>query len=391
MKVKWYPIILFLLCIWLLTGCCAHEQWIDAACLTPKTCAECGKSKGEPLGHTWQEADCITPRTCTLCGITEGEHLDHDWQEATCQTPLLCRRCDLTIGSVTDHCFTHEDGSNSPVCIFCSTPRCPTPDDHYWIPANCIAPETCYYCQETRGTVADRHSWIMRTTENPFICADCGKREGEPIQTDPRFLTEESKQVFGCWMAPLVVPSSQISSHLGLNTGYSASEIPLTFYASFMHDGTMELFIMPDESITAAAQLENIKQMVQTIYEEYAGKGLSKEAADQEYRKLYGKTVSEYVKHIYRSDILVWVANGVYYVEDGILHLGLDWDQPMLELPLQITDDDTISLEGNILAIPADKAHTASIGFVGPHRMGSGFTVDIELNNPQLVLCNDPR
>ena len=71
--------------------------------------------------------------------------------------------------------------------------------------------------------------------------------------------------------------------------------------------------------------------------------------------------------------------------------MGLDWDQPMLELPLQITDDDTISLEGNILAIPADKAHTASIGFVGPHRMGSGFTADIELNNPQLVLCNDPR
>ena len=43
----------------------------------PETCAQCGKTRGEPLDHRWQEADCENPKTCTVCGVTEGEPLGH--------------------------------------------------------------------------------------------------------------------------------------------------------------------------------------------------------------------------------------------------------------------------------------------------------------------------
>ena len=33
-----------------LTGCCSHE-WIEATCTEPETCKNCEKTKGEPLGH----------------------------------------------------------------------------------------------------------------------------------------------------------------------------------------------------------------------------------------------------------------------------------------------------------------------------------------------------
>lgn len=38
-------------------------------------------------GHSWIEADCDTPRTCANCGLTEGEALGHDYQDG------ICSRC----------------------------------------------------------------------------------------------------------------------------------------------------------------------------------------------------------------------------------------------------------------------------------------------------------
>ena len=86
-----------------LTGCCMKHQWIEADCVTPRTCANCGETEGEPLGHTWMEPDCVTPRTCSVCGETEGQPLGHEpgsWRIAQLD-PLalteteeqICSRC----------------------------------------------------------------------------------------------------------------------------------------------------------------------------------------------------------------------------------------------------------------------------------------------------------
>ena len=64
-----------------LTGCGHEHKWTEATCTEPKTCTECGKTEGEPLGHKWKEATCTEAKTCSVCGETEGEPLGHKWKE----------------------------------------------------------------------------------------------------------------------------------------------------------------------------------------------------------------------------------------------------------------------------------------------------------------------
>lgn len=69
--------LVFTLVLTLFSGCCLSHDWQDAACETPKTCAKCEKTEGEPLGHTWQDATCTAAMTCSVCGKTEGDALGH--------------------------------------------------------------------------------------------------------------------------------------------------------------------------------------------------------------------------------------------------------------------------------------------------------------------------
>ncbi len=64
-------IALLLAVLMLLAGCagksteeanCPHV-WEKANCVAPKTCRECGKTGGEPLGHMWVEAACDVPKS----------------------------------------------------------------------------------------------------------------------------------------------------------------------------------------------------------------------------------------------------------------------------------------------------------------------------------------
>ena len=99
---------LLLLGALLLTGCgCKHENWVAANCETPKTCADCGETQGEALGHNWKDAACEKAKTCALCGETEGSALGHSWQEATTEAPKTCSNCGKTEGEkiITDPRF----------------------------------------------------------------------------------------------------------------------------------------------------------------------------------------------------------------------------------------------------------------------------------------------
>ena len=49
---------------------CSHS-WLDATCVAPKTCTECGAAEGEALGHIEETVPGKAP-TCTNTGLTDG-------------------------------------------------------------------------------------------------------------------------------------------------------------------------------------------------------------------------------------------------------------------------------------------------------------------------------
>ena len=61
-----------------LSGCMHQHEWVEATCTEPRTCAECGETEGEPLGHApgeWsapeivaQEATQVSELRCSRCG-----------------------------------------------------------------------------------------------------------------------------------------------------------------------------------------------------------------------------------------------------------------------------------------------------------------------------------
>lgn len=58
---------------------CVHS-WVDATCTEPKTCALCGATEGESLGHDLTQHEAQDP-TCT----------EHGWEAYEC-----CSRCDYS-------------------------------------------------------------------------------------------------------------------------------------------------------------------------------------------------------------------------------------------------------------------------------------------------------
>ena len=75
MKERIALILIATMCIALLTGCGCRHEWVEADCVTAKTCSRCGETEGAALGHSWKEATREEPKTCTKCAETEGECL----------------------------------------------------------------------------------------------------------------------------------------------------------------------------------------------------------------------------------------------------------------------------------------------------------------------------
>ena len=100
-----------LVCILLLpmlVGCCLSHDWQAATCQAPETCAKCGKTQGEILPHNWEKATCEKSETCTQCGATQGDPLGHEWQAATCEAPETCAKCGKTQGEALGHLIQPE-------------------------------------------------------------------------------------------------------------------------------------------------------------------------------------------------------------------------------------------------------------------------------------------
>ena len=282
-----------LVCLLLLTltACgCKHETWLDADCVTPKTCAECGETEGEALGHDWVEADCLTAKTCAVCGQTEGEALGHDMADATC-----------------------------------------------------VEPSTCTRCGETEGEALG-HSWLDATTEAPKTCETCGETQGERIITDRRFTTEANKHLFGTWQAEMEVSGEMLSQDMAPYV----DTVPVVHQFTFHPDGSLSLVVLPaDEEVIK--QVVN-DYTVDLMYQEFAAMGISKEQANQAMKAQYGKTVEEYVAaEVEKMDMTELFSSFsveyVYYVDGDQLYLGFDWDE---------MEGKTYSWEGDTLIMPVD-------------------------------------
>ena len=298
-----YLIVLLVLCMSLMTGCfCKHETWNDATCELPKTCAECGETEGEALGHVWMAATCETPKTCEQCGLTDGEAKGHAWKEADCENP-----------------------------------------------------KTCTNCSETQGEALG-HAWQDATTEAPKTCATCGLTEGERIITDPRFTTAATAQIQGKWGIEVPLTAEDL--------GLSDLEEPLVFVfvVEFCNDGNLKMY----ETVTDEEAFWKviIDVSVEAMYAEFAAQGIDRETADQAMIDTYGVDVEEYltqtlgdlsINELMESIMGSVSGQGVYYVENDKLYTGFSWQSEM--------DEDEFSVEGDKLYIDA---LTESMGLEGP-------------------------
>ena len=279
---------LVLACMMMLTGCfCQHEVWNPADCVTPKTCAECGETEGEALGHVWLAATCETPKTCETCGLTEGDAKGHSWVEAVCEAPKTCSTCNLTEG-------------------------------------------------EALG-----HSWEEATTEAPKTCISCALTEGERIITDPRFTTAATKDIQGLWYADVTMTSEE----LGLDDG-TMGDVTMRVTMDFRNNGDMVFSAeIVDEEAFIASMIDAYEEI---LYAEFASYGLSKEDADDAMMQEYGLDVRGYLEatlgELDFNELLASIyaemgLGGVYYIENSKLYSGISWTAAMTEEPFTLHAD----------------------------------------------------
>lgn len=291
MKKKIVSLLVLILCMGLLTGCmCKHEVWNAADCVTPKTCAECGETEGEALGHVWLAATCDSPKTCETCGITEGEPKGHSWVDAACETPKTCETCGLTEG-------------------------------------------------EALG-----HNWEDATTEAPKTCTVCSVTEGERIVTDPRFTTAATKDIQGLWAADIIMTGEEMGFDPGI-----IDEVTLRLMVDLRNNGDMVFsVVIPDEE---AFMNQLIDAYTEVLYAELAAYDMDRAAADEVMKQTYGMGVREYMEStlgtISFNDLLASIyeemnLGGIYFIQDGILYTGTSWTSAVAEEPYTLNGDTLI-------------------------------------------------
>lgn len=272
---KYLLLLLALVCLLSLAGCgCKHETWVDADCTSPKTCAACGETEGAPLGHSWLAATCDAAKICEVCGTTEGEPLGHDF------------------------------GDDAPGS------------------QNCENPKTCTRCGEAERQ-AKPHEWAQATTDAPKTCVNCGVTEGERIITDPRFTTAACQGLFGTWEGVYTMTGEMMGDA-------TLPDMPVILGITFHNDGSYtESARMADKTGYTALMKD---YYIQALYAEFENQyGMTREQADQAMREAYGMDVEGYSQVLAAAldfDALLAATSqeGVYYVADGKLYSGPDWN-----------------------------------------------------------------
>ena len=152
------------------------HTWEDATCLVLKTCSVCQETEGELADHSWEDASCLALKTCSVCQVTEGEFAEHSWEDATCLTPKTCAICNATEGALADHNWIAATCLAPKTCSVCDITKGDTAK-HTWEEATCLAPKTCSVCKTTKGELGP-HKWEKATCLAPKTCSVCGERDG---------------------------------------------------------------------------------------------------------------------------------------------------------------------------------------------------------------------
>jgi len=287
-----------LLCTLVMAGCgCKHETWKEADCVNPKTCAECGKTEGEALGHSWKEADCETPKTCAVCEKTEGEALGHSWKEADCETPKTCSACEKTEG-------------------------------------------------EALG-----HTWKDATTEAPKTCSACDKTEGERIITDPRFTTAACSALFGDWVWQVPIDGEMMDLDGFTEVFY------MDYRLSFSNDGKMSITTKLQKPTEFTQAIRTY--MISTIYAGFIDTGMSRAEADKAMQDAYGMTVEGYVDYYmqvvnFSGMFEIPKQEGTYYVNGNQIYVGQAWQD--MESQAFSIQDGKLEIDGIAESMGAAKA-----------------------------------
>lgn len=239
--------------------------------------------------HEWLAATCENPKTCELCGETEGEAKGHSIVIATCEEAEHCESCNYVYGELLGH------------------------------------------------------TWLDATTEAPITCETCGATEGERIITDPRFTTASTLELQGEWFmeVPLTGEMMGVEDFPG--------EAPINMILKFGNAGDVTIAVGITDEFTDAM----VAYSVDMTYAEFAAQGVDKEAADSAFESTYGMSIQEYTRKEMEAvdfDTLYAILfeaaglGGVYYVEDGLLYIGSNWDEEM-EGSAYTLDGDSVTID----------------------------------------------
>ena len=300
MKKNLTLIVLVLVVALALSACgCKHENWNEANCENPKTCADCGETEGAPLGHSWLAATCETAKTCEVCGKTEGEVPGHTWVEADCENA-----------------------------------------------------KTCTTCGEVEGEALG-HAWIDATTETPKTCETCGLVEGERIITDERFTTAATIDYQGKWVTEFNM-SGEMMGLVDFESG-----IDCYLYLELCNDGKAILSVEAKDVADFETVMTNY--LIKALYDELAASGLNKEEANEAIQTAYGMSLEEYASYAVKEMGLDAIfeqmrVEMVYYIDGGNLYMGDNWLNISEPSPVHL-DGDTLTVEEDLseLGIQDDK------------------------------------
>ncbi|MBR2381604.1 MAG: leucine-rich repeat protein [Clostridia bacterium] len=157
----------------LLVICCVAMAVMLSSCEWTWKGTEQAPTKAT-VKHSWIEADCENPRTCAKCGTTEGEALGHRPEEddGNCVTDVLCEICDKVLTPGFAHTPFEDDGdcTTEVLCSVCNNVAIGAKGNHVGGSATCVSGEICETCGTEYGKVApDNHSFDAELGE----CTEC--------------------------------------------------------------------------------------------------------------------------------------------------------------------------------------------------------------------------